>query len=154
MQEELPWRSCCGIRLLQWLYGWSRLLILEVAAYAAPALRGLQAIQDLSADDGESSMSAQAFRQRLRRDRDQRLIRARGPRVVGRGNAKPLARLIVGIDPKRPVALADGHPGLRGSDVRQRLNPMIAIASNAVETHDCDYVVIDGYEPSPPVPLG
>ena len=29
---------------------------------------------------------------------------------------------------------------------------MVAIATNAVEIGDGDYVVIDGYEPSPPVP--
>lgn len=61
---------------------------------------------------------------------------------------------MVDIDPQRLISLANGHLGAGGYDVQQRLCLMIAIAANAIEIGDCDYVVIDGYKPSPPLPLG
>jgi hypothetical protein len=57
------------------------------------------------------------------------------------------------IDPEDPVRLTDGHLGPESSDIEQRLNPMIAITTNAVEIGDGDYVVIDGCELPPSMPL-
>jgi hypothetical protein len=58
------------------------------------------------------------------------------------------------IDPKDPVPLTDGDLGPRSSGIEQPLHPMVAITTNAIEISDGDHVVIDGYEPSPLVPLG